>query len=70
MPVMAVALSPADPVSLPTAATFNAVGGKYVVVPDPEVEKLGRSGAGVGASGGYDATGHAAVASSYWVAVG
>jgi PE family len=63
--ITAVVPPAADPVSLQSAAAFSMRGGEHAIAAAQGVEELGRSGSGVGESGGSYAAGDAAAASSY-----
>src|ERR1700731_2550692 len=63
--IPAVVPSPADPVSLQTAAGFSAQGAEHTAVAAEGAEELGRAGVGVGESGASYAAGDAAAASCY-----
>jgi hypothetical protein len=66
--VTAVVPPAADAVSLQTAVGLSAHGVQYNTMAAQGVEKLGRSGVGVGESGASYAAGDAMAASSYLVA--
>lgn len=55
----------ADPVSIATAAGFNAIGAEHVAVGAQGTEELGRAAIGVGESGISYAVGDAAAAANY-----
>jgi hypothetical protein len=68
--VTAVMPPAADPVSLSTAAAFNAHGSQQQAMATQGVAELARSGVGVGESGVSYATGDALAAASYLIARG